>query len=74
MGTIGIILRRPLWRAMAVALGVAWSAGWAATPGTVVGWGYNAFGQIPAGLSGITAISAGQDHSRGLVIFRGEDI
>ena len=35
------------------------------TPGTVVGWGFNDFGQIsiPAGLSGVTAIAGGYDHS-----------
>jgi hypothetical protein len=33
----------------------------AASPGTVVAWGYNGYGQtnVPAGLSGVTAIAAG---------------
>src|SRR5206468_883512 len=34
-------------------------------PGTVVAWGYNGFGQttVPAGLSGVTAIAAGDGHT-----------
>jgi hypothetical protein len=33
--------------------------------GTLVAWGYNVFGQttVPAGLSGVTAIAAGEDHT-----------
>lgn len=35
------------------------------TPGTVLGWGYNAHGQkvAPAGLNGVTAIAAGGAHT-----------
>src|SRR5438876_1114175 len=41
----------------------------ATTPGTVVAWGYNVFGQtnVPAGLSGVTAIATGGSHSLALV-------
>ena len=41
----------------------------ALTGGTVVGWGWNDYGQvtIPAGLSGVTAISAGYYHSLALM-------
>src|ERR1035437_10016757 len=37
----------------------------AASPGTVVAWGWNAYGQtnVPAGLSGVTAIAAGALHT-----------
>ena len=37
----------------------------AATPGTVVAWGYNGKGQttVPAGLSGVVAIAARYDHT-----------
>jgi hypothetical protein len=40
----------------------------ALTPGTVVGWGNNYHGQtnIPAGLTGVTAIAAGHEHSLAL--------
>src|SRR5437868_4019577 len=40
----------------------------AAGPGTVVGWGWDAFGQSesPAGLSGVTAIAAGGYHNLAL--------
>jgi len=39
----------------------------AASPGTVVAWGWNAYGQtyVPAGLSGVTAIAAGKGSHRG---------
>src|SRR4029434_6762340 len=41
---------------------------YAATPGAVVGWGNNDYGQvtIPAGLSDVTAIAAGWVHSLAL--------
>ena len=37
----------------------------AATPGTVVVWGDNSFGQanVPAGLSGVTAVASGGDYT-----------
>ena len=37
----------------------------AAVPGSVVAWGYNAYGQstVPAGLSGVVAIAAGEQHT-----------
>ncbi|PAW76968.1 MAG: hypothetical protein B9S33_20500 [Pedosphaera sp. Tous-C6FEB] len=40
----------------------------AATPGTVVAWGHNHLGQttVPAGLTGATAVAAGESHSAAL--------
>ena len=62
-------------RALLLCLSVAWpfvgtsnASAQALTPGTVVGWGSNEYGQtnIPAGLSGVTAIASGAYHSLAL--------
>ena len=39
--------------------------GRAAVPGSIVGWGWNAYGQAtgPAGLSNVMAIAAGSSHT-----------
>jgi len=57
---------------LALLLGIA-SSGTCVLPvfadtGTVIAWGYNEYGQtdVPAGLSGVTAISAGYYHSLAL--------
>jgi alpha-tubulin suppressor-like RCC1 family protein len=53
----------------AVSLGLAMAApASASTGGTVVAWGCNDYGQatVPAGLSGVTAISAGSVHNLAL--------
>ena len=62
-------------RALLLCLSVAWpfvgisnASAQALTPGTIVGWGSNEYGQtnIPAGLSGVTAIASGAYHSLAL--------
>jgi alpha-tubulin suppressor-like RCC1 family protein len=54
-GVTGVLLALCLWLMLAVLPANA------ASPGTVVAWGYNGRGQtnVPAGLSGVTAIAAG---------------
>ena len=44
------------------------SAEEAATPGTVVGWGDNSYGQatVPGGLANVTAVAGGPYHSLAL--------
>lgn len=49
-------------------VGVANSAGWLTVPGTVVTWGNDRAGQldVPPGLSGVSALAAGDQHSLAL--------
>ncbi|MDX6430362.1 MAG: trimeric autotransporter adhesin [Streptosporangiaceae bacterium] len=59
------------WCAVVLAVTVTWALGapvLAAPAGTVVGWGFNFYGQVspPAGLTGVTAIAAGGGHSLAL--------